>query len=274
MPLDAYRKANRANWDDRVPFHIRAASYDVEGFVLDPARISRLVQFDRTEIGPVQGRSLLHLQCHIGTDTLSWARLGVNVTGVDFSARSIEVARSLSERSGTPGRFVVAELYDSPNVIKRRFDIVYTGGGALLWLPDMIGWARVVAGFLKRGGTFYIREFHPVMLALNMQRTDGILELAGPYFETAPVRLDEGGTYTDRQAAIEHTVTYQWNHGLGEIVTALISAGLGIEFVHEHRFSEWNAIPTMVRGDDGRWRLPPPLDDRVPLMYSIRAVKR
>src|SRR4030042_1127028 len=170
MPLDEHRRANRDNWDDRVPIHWDSPVYDTAGFIAAPGRVSTEVVVDASQVGNVRGKRLLHLQCHMGKDTLSWARLGAEVTGVDFSEPPIAAARRLSAESGTPGRFVVAELYDAPRVLPETFDVVYTGVGALNWLPDIARWGEVVAGFLAPGGLFYIREAHPVLFSLGLRR--------------------------------------------------------------------------------------------------------
>ena len=270
MPLDEARRANRDNWDDRVPIHWESPVYDVAGFIADPARLSDVVAFDAPLVGDVRGRRLLHLQCHMGKDTLSWARLGAEATGVDFSEPAIAAARRLSVESGTPGRFVVAELYDSPQVLPETFDVVYTGVGALNWLPDIRRWAQVVAGFLSPGGLFYIREAHPVLWSLDWH-DEGALVVRHPYFETAdPVVDDDPSTYAG-PGTVEHARTYEWNHGLGEIMSALIDADLAITGFREHRDCEWQGLPQMLRGDDGWWRLPEGQRDLVPVMYSLWA---
>ena len=273
MPLDKFRAANRANWDDRVPIHLKAKTvYDIDGFIADPERISPTVEFDRHQLGDVTGKSLLHLQCHIGHDTLSWARLGATVTGVDFSEPAIAAARDVSLRSGTPGRFVLAELYDSPAALPEQFDIVYTGVGALIWLPNIAEWARVVAKFVRPGGAFYIREAHPIAWALDYERTDGELVIALPYFEGPPHRSDGDVTYVEVAHKLEHTTQYEWNLGLGEIIAALLDAGFRLDALQEYRFLEWQAMPSMVQGDDGMWCLPD-RPERLPLMYSLRATR-
>jgi SAM-dependent methyltransferase len=270
MPLDDHRRANRANWDDRVPIHWASPVYDVAGFIADPASLSDVVAFDAPLVGEVRGRRLLHLQCHMGKDTLSWARLGAEVTGVDFSETAIAAARRLSGESGTPGRFVVAELYDAPRVLPETFDVVYTGAGALNWLPDIRRWAEVVAGFLAPGGLFYIRESHPVLWSLDW-RQDAALVVGYPYFETVePIVDDDPNTYAG-PGTVEHARTYEWNHGLGEVVAALLAAGLQVTGLQEHRELEWQGLPQMVEGGDGRWRLPEGQRDLVPMMYSLWA---
>ena len=270
MPLDEHRRANRANWDDRVPIHWESPGYDVAGFIADRKRLSDVVAFDAPFVGEVRGRRLLHLQCHIGKDTLSWARLGAEVTGVDFSEPAIAAARRLSVESGTPGRFLVAELYDAPGVLPETFDVVYTGVGAVNWLPDIHRWAEVVAGFLAPGGLFYMREGHPVLWSLDW-RDDGALVVRYPYFETAgPVVDDDSSTYAG-PGTVAHARTYEWNHGLGEVVSALLDAGLVVTGLREHREMEWQGLPQMTEGADGRWRLPEAQRDLVPLMYSVSA---
>lgn len=270
MPIDPYRRANRDNWDERVAIHYASHAYAVDRFIRDPNDISEVVAFDRDALGDVTDKRLLHLQCHFGRDTLSWARLGAHVTGVDFSEEAVAAAKKLSRESRTPGRFVLSELYDTPSVIDETFDIVYTSVGALCWLPDIREWARIVAGFLEPGGTFYVRDGHPVLLSLDLDREDDLLVLREPYFELPePSRYEADGSYAG-DGKLTNTVNYEWAHGLGEIVTALIDAGIRIEFLREHRFLDWQAMACMVRGDDGHYRMPEHLRDIVPLQFSIR----
>ncbi len=268
--LEHERAANRANWDDRVAAHLASPDYGVAGFVSNAGEISRAVEMDRHELGDVRGRSLLHLQCHIGLDTLSWARLGAIATGIDFSERSIEAARDISHRSGTPGRFILTDVHEAPEVLDETFDIVYASEGALVWLPDVTAWARVVRRFTRPGGVAYIRDGHPIFGTLDHDRSDGRLELAGSYFEDDAVRIDEPGTYVKTDVDIGHTVTFEWNHGLGETVTALSDEGFRIEALKEFAFGAYRALPGMVEDDDGWWHLRD-RPERLPLMFSVRA---
>lgn len=277
MPLDKYRAANRANWDERAAIHFASTSgnattgYNIQRYIDEPGRLSETVTFDRTELGEVAGKSLLHLQCHIGTDTLSWARLGADVTGIDISEKSIQAARRLLEMTGTPGRFIEAELYDAPTVLAEQFDIVYTGVGAICWLPDISEWARVVSKFLKPGGTFYIREGHPMMWSID-QSVDDDLRVIEPYFNSGePLVEEEEQTYAG-DGRIDSRTTYNWAHSLGDTVTALIDAGLTIEFMHEHKFCDWQGIPHLKLSDDGMWRMPD-REQLVPLTFSIKATR-
>jgi SAM-dependent methyltransferase len=278
VPLDEHRSANRANWDDRALIHAGSGGYDLDGFVADPTRLSGVVDFDRHAVGDVTGRRLVHLQCHIGTDTLSWARLGAEVTGYDFSAASLEAARDLAARAGIDATFVEGELYDAPQLLDREsFDVVYTGTGALCWLPDIRRWAQVVASLLRPGGRLLVREGHPVLWALDHDREDDALVVATPYFETAvPMRWDDPFTYGDGgKATLAHATTYEWNHGIGEILTAVLDAGLTIEAFTEHRSLEWQAWHLFALNEaTGRYELPEHLRDRVPLMYTLVATKR
>jgi len=264
-----YGAANRDYWDGMAGFNV--ARWDIESFLADPARLTRIVAADREALGDVRGRSLLHLQCHFGMDTLAWARLGAAVTGVDFSPRAIASANDLAARAGLVARFVEADLYAAPDVLQETFEIVYTGGGALCWLPDIRGWAEVVARMLRPGGSFYIREAHPVLWSLEDERGDPQLVIDRPYFEgTRPTQWDAAPSW--EKDAPEVTTHYVWSHGLGEIVSALIAAGLTIEALREHQSCLWQALPYMVEGEDGWWRLPD-RPERLPLMYSIRARK-
>ena len=271
MKLDRFRSANRAHWDDKAEFNLRA--WDVEGFVSDPGKLSTIVQADRHEVGDVQGRSLIHLQCHFGLDTLSWARLGAEVTGVDFAPHAVRAAVDLAGRTGLHARFVEADVCRTPAVVRAPFDIVYTGGGALCWLPDIRAWARVVSELLRPGGTFFLHEAHPVLWALEDERADEELVIGLRYFEAPqPKRWDDDPLWDEQRPRLSHMTHYVWSHGLGEIVSALIDAGLAIQSLKEHQRCLWQALRFMVQDADGWWRLPDG-PERLPLMYSIRALK-
>jgi len=270
--LDRYRADNLANWNDRVPIHAGPGGYGIEDFMCDPRRLTDVVDFDRAYLGDVSGLTLAHPQCHIGTDTMSWAKLGASVVGIDFSAPALDVARSIAHSLDIEARFVESEVYDIPDNLPEQFDIVYTGVGAINWLPDIGGWATIMAGLVKPGGRFYIREGHPMMWALDDERDDDLLVVEYPYFETRePSTFQDPVTYLG-SGTLDHPTIHAWNHGLGEAVNALITAGLRIDLVEEHRFLEWQALPMMTE-NDGRYTMPDHLNDRVPLMFSILATK-
>jgi SAM-dependent methyltransferase len=266
--MDEYIASNRRLWNDWTSIHEQSAHYDLAGF---KAGKSSLTPVDVDEVGPVAGKSLLHLQCHFGKDTLSWARLGATVTGADFSDRAVALARALSADLGIPATFVCANLYDLPTVLEEKFDIVFTGGGALLWLPDLPAWGRVVAHFLKPGGTFYVRDIHPVSWMFEDGPDVGDLQLTYSYFQTGePLRFDVHGSYAEPEADY-HSVEYSWNHSLSATINALLDAGLRLEFLHEFPYTDHHTqFRDMEQDADGWWRLSGPAA-YIPLMFSLKA---
>ena len=264
--------ANRANWDDRVEGHLADSEYRVDELVANPDFVSREVAFAVAEMGSVRGVRLAHLQCHIGTDTISMARLGARVTGLDFSPRSIEAASALARDCGVDARFVLGDVHDAPALLGEQFDVVYTGVGSLCWLPDVRRWAAAAAACVRPGGLLYLHEVHPTVQSLGDDwRPDGP-RLEYPYFETPePDASDTEASYTGT-ARLTHTRTYQWNHGLGETLTALLDAGLRIRFLREHTQLCYQAWPHMVQDEQGWWTLPKGAD-RLPMMFSLLAQK-
>lgn len=258
-------EVNRAHWDEVAPVHGRA--YDTAAIVsggisLDSVQVA--------ELGDLSGRRLLHLQCHIGTDSLSLARLGADVTGVDFSGKSLDVARDLARRTGLPARFIESPVFDLPGVLDETFDVVYTSIGVLCWISDISLWGRLVARYLSPGGFFYIMESHPVLSVFD-DEAEGLVA-RNPYFREGPVEWPAGfpdyadGTYLTGSPTLE----FPWT--LSRIVCSLIEAGMRIDFLHEFDFIHWKALPSMIECGDGMWRLPEPLD-RIPLLMSLRASK-
>jgi SAM-dependent methyltransferase len=271
--MEDYRDVNRANWDDRVAAHAASPDYAVSRFTDDPSFLSEVVSFDVARLGDVNGLDAVHLQCHIGTDTVSLARLGANMTGLDFSAPALEQGRRLAEAVGLDVAFVESDLYGAPDALGReRFDLVYTGVGALCWLPDVRRWAEVVASLLRPGGRLFIREGHPMLWALTDPRPDGLLVIEHPYFEQRePMIWDEGGTYVETDQIFTHNVTHEWNHGLGEIVSAVFAAGLELTALEEHDSVPWDALPgqmTPVGGGEFRLTDRP---ERLPHTYTLQA---
>ena len=271
--MDDYRDVNRANWDDRVAAHAASPDYAVSRFTDDPAFLSEVVSFDRARLGDIAGLDAVHLQCHIGTDTVSLARLGAKMTGLDFSAPALEQGRRLAEAVGVDVEFVESDLYGAPDALGReRFDLVYTGIGALCWLPDIRRWAEVVASLLRPGGRLFIREGHPILWALTDPRKDGLLVIEYPYFEQAePMVWDEAGTYVETDVVFTHNVTHEWNHGIGEIVSAVLAAGLELTALEEHDSVPWDALPgQMTDIGGGEFRLTD-RPERVPHTYTLQA---
>jgi len=255
---------NKRAWGLRTPVHLKSEFYDLASFKQGRSSLRRLEQ---EELGDVSGRSLLHLQCHFGMDTLSWARLGAHVTGADYSEEAITVARSLAAELDIDARFVCANLYDLPDVLEGEFDIVVTTYGVLSWLPDLKAWARVVAHFLRPGGTFCIVEIHPNWGFLD--EVDGELRIADSVFRSVPWETETVETYTDGLALPSH-VEYNWPWTVGGMVTALAEAGLRIERLRELPLDVRRRIPSMVQSDDGYWRLP---GDPMPLMVVCVATR-
>jgi SAM-dependent methyltransferase len=270
-----YRAVNRASWDERAPAHAASPDYGFAEFIADPGHLSDVVRFDLPLLGEIKGLRGVHLQCHIGTDTVSLARLGATMTGLDFSPPALAEGRRLAQASGTPVDFVESDLYAAPEVLGRGgFDLVYTGIGALCWLPDIRRWAHVVADLLRPGGRLFIRESHPMLGAVADPRADGLLTLELPYFEQVePEIWTEGGTYVATDADFVHNTTHSWNHGLGETVTALIDAGLAITGLAEHDSAPWNALPgQMTLLENGEWQLTD-RPERLAHTYTLQAVK-
>jgi SAM-dependent methyltransferase len=273
--MASYLDLNRANWDDRAPAHAASPDYFFDRFVAEPDFLSEVVRFDIPLLGEVRGVRGVHLQCHIGTDTVSLARLGANMTGLDFSGVSIAEARRLSQSAGTPVDYVESNVYDALDVLPNAdFDLVYTGVGALPWLPDVRRWARVVAGLLRPGGRLFIREGHPMLWSLDETRTDGVV-IDYPYFEREEPLIDEDpGTYVATDYEFTQNVTHSWNHGLGEVVTALLDAGMELTGLVEHDSVPWEALPGhMSKGELGEWKLAD-RPWRLAASYTLQAVKR
>jgi SAM-dependent methyltransferase len=268
---EEYMRINQQRWNEMVGVHEKSAFYDVAGF---KAGRNTIAPLEREELGNVAGKSLLHLQCHFGMDTMSWARLGAKVTGVDYSERAIELAQALAKELAIDAHFVRSNIYDLPNddLIPGKFDIVYTALGVLGWLPDLKHWGKVIAHYLKRGGTFYILEAHPFMLTLDENSPD--LKVAYPYFSSEALKFDTEHSYADPATVLTNKTEYGWNHSLSEIFNALLSEGLFIDFLHEFAFCGWEYFSDMETGEDGWSRFKDEgKRNKVPLMFSLKATK-
>ncbi len=269
--MDDYTRTNQAWWNEAAQVHAQGEGYQLKEF---KNGMNKLHPLERAEVGNVEGKRLLHLQCHFGMDTLSWARLGARVTGVDYAEEAIAIARSLSQELAVDATFVCSDLYHLPETLDAAgaFDIVYSSYGAICWLPDLQPWGAIIARYLKPGGFFYIAEGHPFMWV--MDEKSPAFRLGYPYFSKEPVKDEIPGTYAEKDARLEHTTTYSWNHPLGEIFTSLISSGLTIDFFHEHPFCAWECLPEMEEGEDHFWRFTDPgKREMLPLMFSLKATK-
>ncbi|MUM19603.1 class I SAM-dependent methyltransferase [Mycobacterium sp. CBMA271] len=273
---DSWLGANRANWNERAAIHAArdGSGYQVQEFIADRSLLSDVVRFDLPVLGDIVGKKAVHLQCHIGTDTISLARLGATVTGLDFSESAVGEAQALAAETGDAVTFVQADVHDAAKVLPRNhFDLVYTGIGALCWLPRVEAWARVVADLLAPGGSLVIREGHPILWSMDESLGDEP-HLRYPYFEhEEPLEWDDGQTYVPTDKIIQSSKTYEWNHSLGEIVTALINSGLHIDLLAEHDSVPWEALPgQMTLRPGGEWALTE-RSGVMPLSYTIRATK-
>ena len=273
--LDDYLKANLASWDEAVGLHVGSELYDLAGF---RAGQSSLHDLELGELGPQvgEGTTLLHLQCHFGLDTLSWARQGATVTGVDFSGRGIAQARALAGEAGLARRatFLQSDVYSLPDKLDGEFDVVFTSWGALIWLGDLERWAQVVAHFLKPGGTLYIAEFHPFAYLLADDSTPDRLRVGYPYFQYGePQRFDESGDYADLSAQPEHTVTFEWNHGLAEIIDPLLRNGLRLDHLHEFPYTIPGLPFSFLEPDAGGMLRVKGHRDDFPLSFSLKMTK-
>jgi SAM-dependent methyltransferase len=277
VTMHDWRAINLANWESRVPIHTAPGGYyDLERFD-DPDHISDVVRYDLPRLGRLDGLDVVHLQCHIGTDTVSLARIGAgSVVGLDFSSSAITAARALAARARTEVEFVVADAYDAVTVLgAARFDLVFTGIGAICWLPSISRWAETVAGLLRPGGRLFIREGHPMLWTLMDPRPDGLLVVTYPYFEDGGTLWTEPETYGGA-GTLEAPDMIGFSHGLGEIVTALLDQDMSITSFTEHREVPWNPLgDAMVASAEhpGEYVLAQGRE-RLPLTYTLQATKR
>lgn len=267
---------NRRLWDAWTAIHTTGPFYDVQRFRDHPDDV-RIEPWEQAEVGEVAGKTLLHVQCHFGLDTLSWARLGAaHVTGVDFSEPAVAFANELAAETGLAGRsrFVVSDVYDLPGPLQgETFDVVYTGRGALGWLPNLRPWAEALAGFVAPGGIFYLHEGHPVLWAIEEEETaPNPVTLAYDYWGGETITFPVEGSYADPTAEVDAELEHGWNHSLGEVVTLLAEQGLRIELLDEKRVLDWPA-PFLRDLGDGHWGWPADQAGNLPLMYSLRARK-
>lgn len=267
--MNEYLKANRKRWEQLTIEHEKSEFYDLEGFKKGK---DRLRSIELSELGNVEGKELLHLQCHFGMDTLAWARLGAVVTGVDFSQNAISLAKSLGEELNIPARFYCTDIYELPNILSDEFDIVFTSYGVLHGLPDIKRWGEIIFHSLKPGGIFYIVEDHPFFRVFRPKPNGEFKAERSYFFSDEPQRIEATGSYaTNEQGA--QGVSYIWDHSLGDVINSLISAGLKIEFLHEFPYAARAKFPFMKQREDGWWRLPDHQHGTIPFLFSLQARK-
>jgi len=270
----SYFEENKQSWNKRTAVHKDSAFYDLAGF---KKGTSSLKKIELNELGDVKGKTLLHLQCHFGMDTMSWEREGAIVTGVDLSDEAIKLANEIKDELKLNADFICANIYDLVDGSKvpplegfreAGFDIVFTSYGTIGWLPDLDKWAAIVSHFLKPGGIFYIADFHPTLWMMD----NDFEHIKYSYFNTEVITEEISGSYSDRNAPIRST-EHGWNHPFSEILNSLIKYGLQIQQFNEFPYSPYNCFNKMEQGEDGMWRITG-MDEKMPVMYSIKAVKK
>ena len=260
-----YSKINKKWWNNVTPIHMRSKLYDVPGFKKGKSSLQSL---ELEEVGLVSGKSLLHLMSHFGIETLSWARLGAIVTGVDLSDNAIASAKKLSKEVDVPATFICSDIYELPNVLDKKFDIIFTSYGVLLWLSNLKKWGKIINHFLKDGGMFYIVELHPFTNILSFD-----FKLYYKYFDKGPYLDDSQGTYTDWNEDVKG-ITYEWSYTMSDVINALLSVGLKIEYLHEFPFTMYNQFPGyMEKNEKGQYVLKNK-KIQIPLLFSLKATKQ
>lgn len=267
--MEEYLQANQRRWGELTIEHKDSAFYDLAGF---KAGKDRLRSIELSELGDVEGQSLLHLQCHFGLDTLAWARRGAMVTGVDFSQEAIALASSLSTELNLAAQFYCTDIYQLPDILAGEYDIVFTSYGVLHGLPDLPRWGEIVAHYLKPGGIFYIVEDHPFFRVFREGPPGELRAERSYFFSPEPQRIEWTGSYATNGEGTTG-ISYVWDHSLGEVVNSLIAAGLRLEFLHEFPYAARAKFSLMEQGEDGWWRLPSPQHGRIPFLFSLQARK-
>jgi len=256
---------NRESWNEVTPLHAESSFYDVDSFKKGKTSLNHI---EIEELGNIKGKKILHLQCHFGMDTLSLARQGAEVVGVDISDASIQKATELSNELKIPAKFIRSNVYDIENILDDTFDIIYTSYGAINWLNDLDKWAKIISRYLKPNGIFYMVEFHPLIYTLNDNS-----EIFHSYFQSQQIETVAEKSYTDKSEVSSKDLKYiEWNHSLGEVINSLIKNGLNIEFLNEFPYQVYNCFPNLTEKEKGKW-VSNKYGDKIPHMYSIRAMK-
>ena len=259
-----YFEANKELWNQRTAVHLDSSFYNREGFKKGE---TVLTPIELRELGEVKGKTLLHLQCHFGMDSLDWARRGARVTGVDLSDKAIQEAQQLNDEMGLDARFVCCNVLDTAAHVPDQFDIVFTSYGTIGWLPDLVPWAQMIAEKLKPGGIFYIAEFHPVVWMFD----DDFTRIAYSYENREVIITENQGTYTDRNADIKGK-EYSWNHSISEVLNALTGAGLQLKQFNEFMYSPYPCFRNVIEFEPGKWHIKG-LEGKIPMLYSLMATR-
>lgn len=265
MDNKKFISSNKEWWNKRVAPHIKSDFYDLASFKSGKTSLNNI---ELKALGNVNGKSLLHLQCHFGMDALSWAREGAIVTGIDFSVEAIKTATALAKELSLEAKFICSDLYDLPQNLNQQFDIVFTSYGVIGWLPDLDKWACIISNFLKHGGIFFIAEFHPVLWMMD----DDFTYIKHSYFNDGVIVIDSKGSYADPNSNISD-IEYGWNHSFDEIIGSLLKYDLSITQFQEFPFSPFNCFNNTVKGADNMYRIKG-LENKLPMVYSIKAIKK
>ena len=263
-PEQNYKEINRQSWNNKTDAHMESDFYDLEGFLKGKTSLND-IELDL--LGDVKGKTILHLQCHFGQDTISLSRLGAEVTGVDLSDKAIENAKRIAKDTKSSAKFICCDIYDLPNHLEQQFDIIYTSYGTIGWLPDLDKWAEIVSKFLKPDGRFVFVEFHPVVWMFD----DNFEKIGYNYFNSGAIVETESGTYADKTADITQEYVV-WNHGLSEVINSLINSGLQIKGLDEFDYSPYNCFNKTIEFEPGKYRIEH-LENKIPMVYSIVARK-
>lgn len=260
-----YFDINKQSWNSRVDSHLKSDFYDMKGFM---AGKSSLNGFELELLGDVRGKKILHLQCHFGQDTLSLARMGAIVTGIDLSDKAIETANNLASELQLDARFICCNIFDLPEVLDETFDIVFTSYGTICWLPDLAPWAKLIAAFLQPKGKFVFAEFHPVVWMFDNK----FQSIGYNYFNVEPIFEEESGTYADRDADLK-LQSVCWNHSMADVITNLLQNGLEITALKEYDYSPYDCFDETIQFEPGKYRIKH-LDNKIPMVYTVQAIKK
>ncbi|WGH76912.1 class I SAM-dependent methyltransferase [Tenacibaculum tangerinum] len=260
-----YVEINRQSWNNRTEIHLKSKFYDLDNFIKGKNSLNNI---ELNLLGDVKGKTILHLQCHFGQDTISLSRLGANVIGVDLSDKAIESAKQIAKNTNSNTKFICCDIYDLPNHLNEKFDIVFTSYGTIGWLPDLDKWAKIISNFLKPNGQFVFVEFHPVVWMFD----DNFEKIDYRYFNSGAIIETENGTYADKKAAITQSYV-MWNHGISEVINNLINNELEINSLEEFDYSPYNCFNKTIEFEPRKYRIEH-LEDKIPMVYSITAKRK